>query len=108
MTTDQLSLLDYAARVQPINFKGQTYDIPLDYKRLNAQQARVWKAMEDGEWRSLREISNITNDPEASVSARLRSFNADELSRYFRMESKRKPGTERRGLWLYRVTLKVS
>jgi hypothetical protein len=38
------------------------------------QLVRTREAMRDGKWRSLSEISSITGDPEASVSARLRQL----------------------------------
>ena len=45
-----------------------------DIPRLDAQRARVWDAITDGEWHTLSELSETLGDPEASVSARLRDF----------------------------------
>ena len=53
---------------------GETYDRPRDQVRLNAQTQRVFDCMKDGQWRWLWQIADQTNDPEASVSARLRDL----------------------------------
>lgn len=79
-------------------FHGSTYDAGLDGERLNAQQRRVWRLMRDGRWRTLREISDETRDPEASVSARLRDFR--KLGWTVDRQRRGEPG---RGLWEYRL-----
>lgn len=66
----QLSLLDY----KPPEPKGSTYVPERDKARLNAQCKRVYEAMSYGEWRTLANLSHVTRDPEASVSARLRDL----------------------------------
>jgi len=53
---------------------GETFNHKRDVKRLNAQAQRVWDAMSDGRWWSLRELADRCGDPEASISARLRDF----------------------------------
>lgn len=53
---------------------GKTFDPFKDMDRLNEQMRRVFQIMRDQHWRTLREISDATGDPEASVSARLRDF----------------------------------
>lgn len=55
-------------------FDGPTYDPARDYERLRGQSLRVFNCMSDGKWRTLAEISVLTGDPEASISARLRDF----------------------------------
>ena len=100
----QLSLLDYVPPIPAIHFKGSTIRIPFDVARLNKQLRRVYRCMCDGQWRTLRQISDATGDPEASISARLRDFrNHQYLQQYFVMDSERVPGNERRGIWRYRV-----
>ena len=42
--------------------------------RLGLQYLTVWNCMQDGQWRTLREISDATRAPEASASARLRDI----------------------------------
>lgn len=53
---------------------GVTFDPYQDTDRLNKQMHRVFMVMRKEEWRTLGEISALTGDPEASVSARLRDF----------------------------------
>lgn len=57
-----------------IRFDGAGYVPERDKARLTGQMLKIWDCMIDGHWRSLREISIITNAPEASVSAQLRNF----------------------------------
>ncbi len=59
---------------EALQFDGSTIDATLDNERLGAQLKRVWELMRDGRWRSLREISQQTGDPESSISARLRDW----------------------------------
>jgi hypothetical protein len=59
--------------------QGAVLDIPKDQGAeliapSKEQLVRVREAMRDGKWRSLAEIAEITGDPEASVSARLRQL----------------------------------
>ena len=100
----QLDLLSYQPPIPNLHFHGTTYNAALDCSRLSDQQRRVWDAVADGRWYTLREIANITGDPEASISARLRDFsNHEYLSQFFIMTSERTPGLERKGVWRYRV-----
>ena len=79
---------------------GITYIRDRDLTRLNAQALRVYRAMEDGAWRSLEEIYIITGDPQASISARIRDLRKPEFTQG-------KFTTERRhvkdGLYEYRM-----
>jgi len=45
---------------------------PARTMRLTGQIKRVFDLMKDGRWRTLREIAEWTEDPEASISAQLR------------------------------------
>lgn len=54
------------------DFDGADYQPDRDKVRLTGQIKRVWEAMKDGDWLTLRALSEVTNDPEASVSAQLR------------------------------------
>mgnify|MGYP000399636281 CR=1 FL=1 len=76
---------------------GRTFDVALDGRRLGAQQQRVCELMADGQWRTLREIADITGDPEASISARIRGLDAIAGK-----HEARRRGDGRRGLWEYR------
>jgi hypothetical protein len=83
-------------------FGGTTYVPSLDRERLGEQFCRVVDCMADGCWRSLREIARVTDDPEASISARLR-----DVRKHWgtdAMESRRRPSVDaRRGHWQYKV-----
>lgn len=82
-------------------FDGATYEHERDGQRLNAQYLRAFTLMRDGKWRTLAEISEITGDPEASVSARLRDmrkvrFGSHTVNRRYRGE----------GLFEYQLTVR--
>ena len=77
---------------------GDTFDEDLDGKRIGEQQKRVCRFMADGEWHRLRDIARATDDPEASVSARIRGLDSIEGKH----EARRVKGLERRGVWEYR------
>lgn len=77
--------------------QGTTYQPELDKERLGHQARRVLALMIDGAWRTLAEISAVTGDPEASVSARLR-----DLRKVGYQVADDRTGS---GGWRYRVTL---
>ena len=54
------------------HFNGDDYQPERDKERLRGQILRVYTAIKDGRWRTLRQLAEITGDPEASVSAQLR------------------------------------
>lgn len=56
------------------SFNGSTIDPVLDEVRLSEQLRAVVAIMRDGQWRTLAEIAELVNAPEASVSARLRDL----------------------------------
>lgn len=64
---DQLNLLDW----EP---KGATYNRERDLSRLSAQMRRVYDVMRDGRRRTLRQLANDADCPEASASARFRDL----------------------------------
>lgn len=80
---------------------GITYDKKRDRKRLNKQAQKVFDLMRDGKWRTLRQIADTTNYPEASISARLRDFRKQEFGA-FPVERNRVNG----GLWQYKLIVK--
>jgi len=84
--------------MKQVHFDGDTYQPSLDFTRLTGQLGRVFDAMKDGEWRTLRAISYITGDPEASVSARLRDLRKQKFGGFV-MEAAR----AKHGQWCYRV-----
>lgn len=83
-----------------LDFDGETYDLEEDQDRLRAQLAAVRALMRDGQWRTLREISDLIHAPEASVSARLRDLRKPRFG-YWLVLRRRVPNG--RGLHQYRV-----
>jgi len=79
-------------------FDGLTYDHKRDGERLTKQLEAVRDLMADGKWRTLKQIADDTNAPEASVGARLRDLRKAKFGSYV---------IERRylshGLWEYRM-----
>lgn len=55
-------------------FDGVTFNAKRDTSRLHAQLDSVRSLMFDGRWRTLSEIAEHVDAPEASVSARLRDL----------------------------------
>jgi hypothetical protein len=53
-----------------------------DKKRLTGQINRVFSCMKDGRWRTLAEIEEITEDPQASISAQLRNLRKPRFGGY--------------------------
>jgi len=62
-----------------MRFDGSDYEQERDAPRLSSQFKRVFDLMQDGEWRALREIADLTGDPEASVSAQLRHMRKERF-----------------------------
>lgn len=87
----------------PRIFDGATVVPERDNERLLRQLTRVRELMKDQRWRSLAEISSLTYDPPASVSARLRDlrktkFGGHTVNRRYIV----------RGLFEYQVVLQGS
>lgn len=76
---------------------GLTFAPERDTDRLNRQAQLVFRVVSDGEWHTLGDIAAKTDQPEASVSARLRDLRKERFGshviarRYLRD-----------GLWEYR------
>lgn len=90
---------DPTEQTDVFRFHGETFDPALDEDRLGDQARRFRDLMLDGVWRSLDEISDLTGDPGASVSARFRQMG--ELG--YPTEKRRRAGLEVRGVWEYRM-----
>jgi hypothetical protein len=106
----QLDLLSYVTPLPPIHFKGESYDVVFDCRRLNGQQQRVFDVTCDQGWFTLQEIQArimrefSKRDPESSISARLRDLNNNEyLAQFFTMQHRRR-GDPKMGLFEYQVT----
>jgi len=62
-----------------LRFDGADYQPIRDNHRLTSQLARVFECMRDAQWRTLGQVSEMTGDPEASVSAQLRHLRKDRF-----------------------------
>lgn len=60
-------------------FAGIVYEHRRDSLRLTNQIIRIICLMRDAKWRTLKEISELTGDPEASVSAQLRHLRKERF-----------------------------
>lgn len=83
-----------------LRFDGVTYDPERDRERLSKQLYSVLEVMKDNKWRTLPELAQATQSPEASVSARLRDlrkprFGSHTVERQYL----------RKGLFQYRLIL---
>ena len=67
---------------QELVFDGADYDHERDGKRLSKNHFKLKELMQDQRFRTLSEISAITNIPEASVSAGLRDFRKEKFGRH--------------------------
>jgi hypothetical protein len=91
----------------PMTFDGDTYVPVLDEVRLSGEMQQVFKAIIDGEWRTLDEIQEqIVLDggklyPLQSISARLRDLRKDRFGA--RQVERRRRGAEKVGLFEYRL-----
>ncbi len=83
-------------------FDGRTFRYERDSERLTQQHLRVFSLMQDGLWRTLKEISLATKDPEASVSARLRDIRKPRFQALHGKWIVERRYVER-GLWEYRM-----
>ena len=96
-----MTLWPLSSSVMEADRDGATFVREFDYERLNRQMRLVYDVMRDGEWHSLRGLSNATGCPEASVSARLRDFRKERFGG-LTLERERLDG----GLWRYRLVTK--
>lgn len=99
-TMTQLGL-DLTARA----FSGPAYTPETDNPRLSRQFTRVFQLMEDGLWRTLREIADETGAPEASVSAQLRHMRKPRFGGH--QVNKRHRGPADHGLYEYQLQVNV-
>lgn len=97
-----LPLFDHVPRPGPrARFDGAAYSPGDDDRRLSKQHEAIRALMLDGRWRTLAEISSVTGQPAASVSAQLRHLRKARFGGYV---VQREPRGERgRGLYAYRV-----
>jgi len=61
------------------DFDGETYIPELDKVRLTGMLGRVYEVMKDGNWHTLRQLSEKVRGSEASVSARIRDLRKEKF-----------------------------
>jgi hypothetical protein len=81
MSVDVTDVVSKAHRGEH-RFSGDTYEADFDQVRLNRQLAAVLSVVKDGEWRTLRDIAEAIQEPEASISARLRDLRKRRFGRH--------------------------
>lgn len=91
----------FAGKARRGRFDGDDYIRDRDDPRLRAQVFRIFAVMIPGQWRTLREISKITGDPEPSISAQLRHLRKPRFGSY--LLAKRHRGDEAVGLYEYQL-----
>lgn len=89
------------SQIRLYDFDGKTYEPLFDRRRLNSQHRLVFNIMQDGAWRTLYDLSQKTNCPEQSVSARLRDFRKQRFGGHT-VERRRVTG----GVFQYRLVVK--
>ena len=77
---------------------GPAYSEKIDGRRVSNQMMKIRHFMLSVDWRSLAEIEQALNFPQASISACLRHFRKPRFGGY-RVEKKRRS----EGTWIYRV-----
>lgn len=65
-----------------MRFNGADYKPERDNARLTGQILRVFDVVNDNNWYTLKQISEKTGDPEASVSAQLRHLRKPRFGGY--------------------------
>ncbi len=87
------------------DFDGDTYEPKFDATRLRGEMARVYAIMKScwmrREWITLSEIAAITDDPEASISARLRDLRKAKFGAH--TVNRRRRGDPPKGLFEYQL-----
>lgn len=89
------------------DFDGSTYEEARDRIRLREQLDRVYTLMLDGKSRTLKRISELTGDPEPSVSARLRDLRKPKFGGHtvIREQVKDENGKNIDGLYAYQLVV---
>jgi hypothetical protein len=86
--------------IPTLRFDGPDYDPKLDQPRLSRQNLKIYHLMTDEQWRTLSEIADSTDEPEASISAQLRHFRKERFGGH-QINKKRRWGDT--GLWEYQL-----
>lgn len=83
------------------HFDGSDYVPELDHARLSTQHDRVHRALQRGGWYTLRELHEVTGDPEASILAQIGHLRKARFGSHVILKQRR--GEPGRGLWEYHL-----
>jgi len=83
------------------HFDGVDYIPGFDNQRLGTQLDNIKGLMLDGRWRTLQEIDDLLEYPQASISAALRALRNNKHGGY--QVDRRRRGNKHKGLFEYRV-----
>ena len=83
------------------HFDGVEYNSVFDHARLTGQMQRIYSLMADQKFRTLDEISRLTGDPAASVSAQLRNLRKVQFGNH--TINRRARGERSHGLYEYQL-----
>ena len=86
---------------ETVRFNGSDYEAKKDNVRLYGQIQRIFNLMKDQKWRTLKEIEEITKDPQPSVSAQLRHLRKERFGSH--TVEKINIGDPERGLFAYKL-----
>ena len=85
-----------------LRFDGSDYIHKRDGIRLTGQLERVFNVMKNGDWITLRQLSDRARCPEASASAQLRNLRKDRFGSFL-VEKK----FDHMGVFSYRLKLEA-
>lgn len=86
-----------------LTFAGSDYDHTKDSARLTGQIKRIVCVMKDEAWRTLAEIEELTQAPQASISAQLRHLRKERFGN--NEVNKRNRGDRATGLFEYQLIM---
>jgi len=96
---------DRLGQTDLFHFDGSDYNKDLDLDRLTDQYHRIFRLMNDGKWRTLQEIQQVTGDPQASISAQLRHMRKPRFGAHI-VRKQRVQDREADGLFEYQLSIK--
>lgn len=86
------------------DFDGKTFSPELDGDRLANWREKVFDFLSDHEWHTLSEIrEGVGAGPDVAIPQRIYDLRKESNGNW-EIESKRLPGREKSGVWLYRFT----
>lgn len=89
------------SQLTAMKFHGSNYVEVIDKPRLQKQYIVIRDMMQDGKWRTLREIEDQTGYPQASISAQLRNLRKESFGGH--TIDKRRRGVATQGLFEYKL-----